>query len=273
MLKRLLTGIVIVAVAVGFFFLRTIDTGLFHILISIIALLGCYEMNNMMGSRISLAQKIVSMTGAFVTCLLFYFFEMTGAIITMLVFVMALCLMPVFAKGKFPIESLGLSVLTLLYPTALLIPMMGINTLGDISLFALILTFIISPCADVFAYLVGRTLKGPKLLPEISPNKTISGAIGGLIGGIGGSIAVYAIMRNSFTYPLSLNPYVYFGIVGLVASLLTEIGDLFESYIKRNLGVKDSGIIFPGHGGMLDRVDGLIFASVFIYFVTFLLDY
>ena len=61
---------------------------------------------------------------------------------------------------------------------------------------------------------------------------------------------------------------MYFGVVGLIASLLTELGDLVESFIKRSVGIKDSGKIFPGHGGMLDRIDGLIFASVFIYFVT-----
>ena len=86
-----------------------------------------------------------------------------------------------------------------------------------------------------------------------------------------GAIVVYAILKDSFVYHLSTNPYVYFGIVGLLAAALTEIGDLVESFIKRSVGIKDSGKIFPGHGGMLDRIDGLIFASVFIYFVSALL--
>ena len=145
------------------------------------------------------------------------------------------------------------------------------NNLGDISLFALVLTFVISPAADVFAYLVGMTFKGKKLCPEISPKKTISGAIGGLVGAAVAGIVLFAIFKNTFNYHLSLSGYIYFGLVGLVGGLLTEIGDLVESYIKRSFGVKDSGNIFPGHGGMLDRFDGFIFASIFIYFVMALI--
>lgn len=268
MLKRTITGAVLVALCVGFFFLRTLNSAFFHILISLIALIGTIEAVLITGEKTSFFQKIISVLCSFCVCLFFYLFKETGALISLCVFVIAQFFYPVFTRGNAKLESVAVAIFTCVYPSALLIPLMMTNTLGKISTFALILTFVISPCADVFAYLVGRTFKGKKLCPEISPNKTISGAIGGLIGGMVGSIVVYALTKNTFTYHLSTNPFVYFALVGLLASCLTEIGDLVESYIKRSFGVKDSGKIFPGHGGMLDRFDGLIFASVFIYFVV-----
>lgn len=269
MLKRTITGAVITIVAAGFFLLRQyVDTRLFLLLIFGITLLATYEINVALGERTSKWQKSASLIAVGLASILNVLFGATGMLVTYLVFACLLFLAPVFFVGKVTLESVAYSLFALVYPAVLLIPLTLMNDLGDISFFALVLTFIISPCADVFAYLVGRTFKGKKLCPEISPNKTISGAIGGLIGGIAGSIVVYAILKNDFTYHLSLNPYVYFGVVGLIASLLTELGDLVESFIKRSVGIKDSGKIFPGHGGMLDRIDGLIFASVFIYFVT-----
>lgn len=280
MLKRTLTGAAIVAVVVGFFFLRSVAPWTFLILISAIALVGNFEINKMFGEKTNIVQKIISFFATFLICLFFIMSEaiknspikgITSSVIILICFGAITLFAPVFSKGSWNVESLALSVLSLIYPTAFLIPLFAMNSLGEVSLFALILTFSVSPCADVFAYLVGSLIKGKKLCEEISPHKTISGAIGGLIGGLVGSIVVYAIMKNTFSYNLSIYPYLYFGIVGFVAAILTEIGDLAESYLKRAFDVKDSGILFPGHGGMLDRVDGLIFASIFIYFVTVLL--
>jgi phosphatidate cytidylyltransferase len=253
---------------VGFFFLRKIDEGFFHIAISLITVIGTLETVKMTGEKTATIQKAVCVIASAAICTAFYFAGVTGALIALITSLIVQFFIPVFARAKYSLESLALSLFASLYPSALLIPLMMMNTLGGISTFALILTFVISPCADVFAYLVGRTLKGKKLCPEISPNKTISGAIGGLVGGIVGSIVVYLFTKNSFTYTLNINPFVFFAALGLVAALLTEIGDLVESFVKRSFNVKDSGKIFPGHGGVLDRFDGLIFASVLIYFVV-----
>ena len=135
----------------------------------------------------------------------------------------------------------------------------------------LLFVFVAVALTDIGAYYFGVKFGKHKLAEVISPKKTISGAIGGLIGAAVAGVVLFAIFKNSFNYHLSLNGYIYFGLVGLVGGLLTEIGDLVESYIKRSFGVKDSGKIFPGHGGMLDRFDGFIFASIFIYFVMALI--
>ncbi len=108
--------------------------------------------------------------------------------------------------------------------------------------------------ADIVAFFTGRALGGPKLAPAISPNKTWSGAIGGVIGAIviaGGAAAVWltGLGGKGFAY--------FFALAGALA-VLSVLGDLLESGLKRRAGVKDSGNLLPGHGGVMDRLDGLV---------------
>jgi phosphatidate cytidylyltransferase len=107
--------------------------------------------------------------------------------------------------------------------------------------------------ADITAFLVGNALKGPKLWPQFSPNKTWSGFIGGLVA------ATFASLMVAHFWPLQLSAPMAMAL-GLFAGLATMAGDLWESMLKRRFGVKDSGDLIPGHGGLLDRVDGLMFA-------------
>ena len=108
--------------------------------------------------------------------------------------------------------------------------------------------------ADIFAFLVGSALKGPKLWPRFSPKKTWSGFFGGLAGAVAAAVAVAAAFMH-----LSLAGAA---VIGLAGGLATMAGDLWESILKRRFGVKDSGDLIPGHGGLLDRVDGLMFATL-----------
>ncbi len=112
---------------------------------------------------------------------------------------------------------------------------------------------------DIFAYFVGRAIGGPKLAPSISPGKTWSGAIGGAIAAV---IAGTAVVWSFFSAE-----DLWIPLLALVLSVCSQIGDLFESFVKRKFGVKDSSHLIPGHGGVMDRVDGLIFAC----FAAFLL--
>ncbi len=115
---------------------------------------------------------------------------------------------------------------------------------------------------DSVAYFVGRYVQGPKLWPSVSPSKTISGAVGGLVGSVIGSVVFGMIALPGH----SIASWV---LCGLVISVTGQIGDLIESAYKRSTGVKDSGQLLPGHGGMLDRVDSLLFAAPFaLHFIT-----
>jgi phosphatidate cytidylyltransferase len=117
--------------------------------------------------------------------------------------------------------------------------------------------------SDTFAYFAGRMLGRHKLYPAVSPGKTWEGALGGLLGGV---VATAACGSAWLVPELGWRTAVVLGVLGSAAG---QVGDLFESLLKRTYRVKDSGDLLPGHGGMLDRVDGLLFVSPVIYaFVT-----
>jgi phosphatidate cytidylyltransferase len=106
---------------------------------------------------------------------------------------------------------------------------------------------------DIFAYAVGRIVGGPLLWPRVSPNKTWAGAVGGAVGGVAAGTSV--------AYASGVDKLVAVGIVALLLSVLTQTGDLFESAVKRRFGAKDTGSLIPGHGGLMDRLDGFLVAA------------
>lgn len=112
--------------------------------------------------------------------------------------------------------------------------------------------FVITWATDIFAFFVGRTFGGPKLSPRLSPNKTWSGLVGGVIGA---TIAGGLLVTEAGLSPVLLYAAPFF-------ALAAQGGDLFESAIKRRAEVKDAGTLLPGHGGVMDRLDGLIPVSV-----------
>ncbi len=118
---------------------------------------------------------------------------------------------------------------------------------------------------DIFAYFVGRAIGGPRLAPSISPNKTWSGAIGGAAAAV--AVGLMIAFRNGH----AVNPLL--PVIILLISVISQGGDLFESWVKRKFGVKDSGTMIPGHGGMMDRVDGLAVAATALYVAISLLDF
>jgi phosphatidate cytidylyltransferase len=129
---------------------------------------------------------------------------------------------------------------------------------GGLSL--ILFVFFIVWITDIAAYFVGRHFGGPKLLPAVSPKKTWSGAMGGL-----GFSIIFAVLVT--VYNPDLTTFVV--IVGAaVLSITSQIGDLFESWVKRLFGVKDSSQLIPGHGGFLDRLDGLVAAAVPVAFLV-----
>lgn len=107
---------------------------------------------------------------------------------------------------------------------------------------------------DIFAYAIGRTVGGPLLWRQVSPRKTWAGAIGGLIGGVAGGILV--------AYASGLGRLAIVGVIALVLSVSAQAGDLLESAIKRRFGAKDTGVLIPGHGGLMDRLDGFLVAAL-----------
>lgn len=116
---------------------------------------------------------------------------------------------------------------------------------------------------DTFAYFIGVTMGRHKLWPRLSPKKTWEGTIGGWLG----AAVVGSLLAVAMPLPIG---YIFGAIVGFLAGVLALFGDLAVSMMKRQVGIKDSGTLFPGHGGMLDRLDSLLFTLPFIYQMVFL---
>ena len=119
---------------------------------------------------------------------------------------------------------------------------------------------------DIGGYIIGTYLRGPKLAPRISPNKTWSGLIGGVILAIAVSFIYLYIVKNIYGLALPMREQMRFAQLGALVACIAQIGDLAESAIKRFLQLKDSSSLIPGHGGVFDRIDGLIFAAPITYF-------
>tara|TARA_Y100001970_G_scaffold95369_1_gene120177 strand:+ start:26940 stop:27578 length:639 start_codon:yes stop_codon:yes gene_type:complete len=130
----------------------------------------------------------------------------------------------------------------------------------NIGLFNFLFVILICISTDIGGYIFGKTFKGPKLT-KISPNKTYAGVVGSFIC----SLIIGIIFLNNFPVSLSTNTQLFYLLLILSISLISQIGDLIISYFKRLVKVKDTGNILPGHGGLLDRIDGLVFVIPIFY--------
>ncbi|MGH7806442.1 MAG: phosphatidate cytidylyltransferase, partial [Candidatus Binatia bacterium] len=117
----------------------------------------------------------------------------------------------------------------------------------------------VAMAGDTAAYFAGRSFGRHRLMPSVSPKKTVEGAIGAFGGNLLAAAAVKALLMPSATWTEVL-------VLALVAGVLAQVGDLCESLLKRAFGAKDSGWLLPGHGGVLDRADSLVFPVVFVYY-------
>lgn len=283
MLKRIITGTGIFAVLIGMFASRifwtteitTLEGGvltagvvLFDAVLALMAIVGTFEVVRAMDVKMLFIEKIIALIFPIIVFPIATFCGATYAFIVIAIYDMLTVALSVFAFKNATLESVGLTMLSVFYPTGLILPLVAVNLM---SFEALLLVFAVSPLCDTMAYFVGSALRGKKLCPDISPNKTISGAIGGIAGGAIGGVAVYffsnwlysagVLAGEAFTVGALWADVIIFIVAGALFAALTELGDLAESVIKRKLGIKDMGKLFPGHGGMMDRIDGLSFVS------------
>jgi len=279
MKTRVISGAVFVAIIVGMFLLRQfVDWRIFQLLNFVFCTIGTFEVARALKGHLKKSVNIILIVyGALfvpIYALVNYLLSVGNGYIVALGF-MALTGLIVIIVGGFDSKSL-IGLVPVFYPSLLILTMLMCNDLGVVSglgiagdkgFIATLLIFVISPFTDTMAYFTGSLLKGPKLCPKLSPKKTISGAIGGLIGGIAGALLVYFIFKPQVNF---FSPVLLFILIGIFGGVLTQVGDLFESFIKRKVGIKDMGKIMPGHGGVMDRIDGMSFLSV-LTFAVFML--
>ena len=250
LLKRAISALVLAPVVVGAILYGWSSTGCLLLFIS--ALLA-WEWATMVPNKNQIVYALAYMMAAACTV------SFASIAYTLLIMFGVCCFIALKAKGE---SYRKLLVLGVPYIT------LGVGSLvWFYVIFGTLLTLwlIVSVWAvDIGGYVVGSTLKGPKLAPRISPHKTWSG--------LGGAILFSVLISMLFAHLFYGDEYRSFAILGAVLAIIAQCGDLLESKVKRYLGVKDSSNLIPGHGGIFDRIDGLLFAApfmliIFIFFI------
>jgi len=259
MLKRTITAVVIVLVMIPICLFS--DTAVLAVAVALLSLLGVYEMLGCIGSRrhwvLSVPAYLIA--AAFpLTVRLFpsqdIFFS--TYLLVMFIYLVVLFAAGVFSHGKMDIEKICTSYATVLY---IVTSFVSLILLRDRSfgqyLFGMV---VFGPwISDVFAYLCGRFFGRHKLIPDVSPKKTVEGAVGGVLF-CALAAMLFGFILSRVDENISSVTYLPLALAGAVISVVSQIGDLIASFIKRKYGVKDYGILFPGHGGVLDRFDSIL---------------
>lgn len=281
MLKRAVTAIILVGYAFAMLYLGTaVHYGFLDALIMSFAFVGTYEMyhtfrkseyKNSWGAPLLLCVAIYP---------LWYFLGYKGILIALS---LSICLaLAVFTfKAEMELKDLLATIFSLIYPMALVSLAFALSREFPCGgTFAISFAIFLPVFSDTFAYLVGSTLGKRKLCPSISPKKTVAGAIGGLLGSVLCAVTFFLLFDLYAVIPVGYVSFsdsvavraVVFVVLGIVGGVLAEIGDLAASRIKRTINIKDFGNIFPGHGGVLDRLDSIIFTLV-MFFTAFTFMY
>ncbi len=255
MLQRIITGVL--AIIPVILILISSET-IVHIAVALISLYALHEMYVAVGINKKIAVYVLSII--FSAIFLVVGFEFIAPLLY--AYVVALLVCVIFNHKTIKITDISTSFFMVLYIifTMAHIIMVRKAPYGNINIFFI---FIGAFSTDTFAYFVGVTMGKHKLCPDISPKKTVEGAFGGVLGAIVCFLIMGYIINLSFD--LQVN-YLYLIILGLLCAILSELGDLAASIIKRQYGVKDYGNILPGHGGIMDRLDSIIFIAPLIYY-------
>lgn len=258
MLIRTLSALVLVPILLGFTYLGGPFTAFLVAIISFLAL----KESLAIGQKMSIKTWTLS-TGLFsLTWLLLIFQEATEWMLPVLI------LWLLFSLGKmalrYPViqfSELGYNFFAPLYTVVLFSHLYLIRGLERGVTWAF-LTFILVWATDTFAYLIGRAVGRHLLAPQVSPKKTLEGSAGGLFFCVLSGLVAWKVIGGV--------PWTSFLVLSLLVGVSAQIGDLFESALKRSVNIKDSGDLIPGHGGILDRFDSLLFVIPIVYYWTVL---
>ena len=191
--------------------------------------------------------------------------------------VIALFLITMFSK-KYDYRSFRNSLVALIYPEIFFVVIYltvfkytSMEWIGA-NPYILLLGIITTVFCDSAAYFVGRAIGKHKLCPEISPKKTVEGAIGGALGGVVAGFLIWLLFGSGIT-GLSYDMPLWLSLVlGAAVAFISQFGDLSASFIKRHYGIKDFGKLIPGHGGILDRIDSMLYAITALYIIMHFIE-
>ncbi|GFZ29641.1 phosphatidate cytidylyltransferase [Clostridium zeae] len=247
-------GALIIAPILIFIFLGGVYLKYFTILISMI---GMYEFYKTM--KVKDFNPIWPVGYALLICYYFINADIEKLVYLLIIALIILFCIPVI-NTKYTFIDVSLTILGFLYVGVFFSFIYLINTMPN-GKFLVWLIFLASWLCDTVAYYTGKYLGKRKLCPKVSPKKTIAGSIGGLVGSTL-ALSVYGYFINSFIHNI---PFYHYIIIGILCGVFCQFGDLIASSIKRYVGIKDYSNLIPGHGGILDRFDSILFASTIIY--------
>lgn len=271
MRQRIITAVIAVAILIPFLIYSR--TAAFLVLICFLSVVSAYELLGCVGLKknlfaaiptyaLALSVSLFTRCGgygneSFITAVFFHYF----------IYIMILFSVAVFSKGKIKFDDAAVLTVMMIYVTfgfAALIRLRDMEHGTLLYLMALVMPWV----SDTFAYFSGWIFGKHKLIPDVSPKKTVEGAVGAIVCSAAAGI-IYGVVCTT-VLDVSVN-YILIGTIGALISLVAQCGDLIMSMVKRNYGIKDYGIILPGHGGILDRFDSTIAVTslVYIFYLIF----
>lgn len=263
--ERVISGIILVMIA-----LATILPGgaILAVTLYLISNVAFLELTKACGIRTGEKLNALEITGLLAIAayyLLIFFAEThTYFMITVILLLMALMFVYVFAFPKFTANQVMATYFSLIYAPVML-SFIFLTRQLNFGVYLVWMIFISSWISDTCAYLVGVLIGKHKLVPQLSPKKTIEGSIGGILGS-----AIVGALFGFFLLDKTLGGHqfgVMLFVIGAIGSVISQVGDLAASAIKRNHDIKDYGKLIPGHGGIMDRFDSVIFTAPMIYFL------
>lgn len=268
MKQRIITGAALV-VAMGFVFALS-GTWIYAAFATLLSLIGVWEMLGCVGERKNLVLSVPALAVSVAAPLLMYFFRY-GVITTLTVlFLFFMLFVSVFTGERVKTQSVCVVFTTTVYvftcfSSLLKLRYITLDNGENVGKYVFVLVFIAAWITDTFAYFTGVFFGKHKLIPKVSPKKTVEGSVGGMIFCVI-AFEIYGIILSKITG--FIPNYAGLAIVGLALSVVSQLGDLLASAIKRSYGVKDYGVIFPGHGGVLDRFDSVMAVAPLLLMLT-----
>lgn len=265
MLKRWLTAIpaIIILAALIYFHGWYLLAALW-----IVSLIAQFEMINAVKRSGIQLFPILIFTAALFGAPVYVLYGLTGYLYLLSAFILAVCIRGIFKK-ELAFKNIVYSFAAYIYPQIFFVFLFAIAWMPNKAYSQILLIFLFAAAilTDTFAYFTGLSMGKHKLAPVISPNKTVEGAAGGVLGGMLAAILTGCFVQNWFGMKINI---IYYLLAGLIMSVLSQLGDLMASLIKREFGIKDYGKILPGHGGIMDRLDSILFIApvIYIYFTN-----
>lgn len=272
MKKRIITAVV------AFFVLLPVlifsDTVVFPLGLAVCAVLAVWEMFACVGLKNAWIFTVpMYLVGAAFPFLIRYLPDlvMPIALAAAVVWVLYAFTVLIFSHGKYPLEAVFVASLSLFYIFVGFNAILFIHDREPGGRYLYYICFIGAWITDIFAYFCGRAFGKHKLIPDVSPKKTIEGSVGGTLFCVI-ALVVFGIVVEAFVPEITANIAV-FAVGGFLIAIVSQIGDLSMSLIKRRYGIKDYGFIFPGHGGVLDRFDSVISVSALLLVFSLFLNF